>query len=164
MHKNNKLIRITTVPISLEKLLEGQLHFMSNYFEVTAVSSDKERLEKYGKNEGIATYYLPLTRRITPLKDLWAVCKLYRYLIKEKPQIVHSHTPKAGIVSMLASYFAGVPNRLHTVAGLPLLETKGIKRITLNSVEKLTVSTLKKSLTVKQYNKKTPSFTEKISS
>jgi len=135
---NPKLIRITTVPISLEKLLEGQLHFMNDYFEVTAISSDKERLEKYGKNEGINTFYLPLTRKITPLKDIVAVWKLYRFLKKEKPQIVHTHTPKAGIVGMLASYLTNVPNRLHTVAGLPLVETTGIKRKTLNIVEKLT--------------------------
>ncbi len=136
--KKFKLIRITTVPISLEKLLEGQLQFMKDYFEVTAISSEKEQLEKFGKKEGVSTFYIPLTRKITPLKDLLAVWKLYKFLIKDKPQIVHSHTPKAGIVSMLAAYLAKVPNRLHTVAGLPLLETKGLKRKILNSVEKLT--------------------------
>ena len=138
MKSVHKIIRIATIPLSLEKLLEGQLDFMNNYFEVTAISSEKDRLLKYGKQESVATHYLPLTRKITPIKDVWAVWKLYKFLKKEKPQIVHSHTPKAGIVSMLASYFARVPNRLHTVAGLPLLETKGIKRKLLNYVEKLT--------------------------
>lgn len=133
-----KLIRMTTVPISLEKLLDGQLSFINHYFEVTAISSEKEQLEKFGKKEGVSTFYIPLTRKITPLKDLLAVWKLYSFLIKEKPQIIHSHTPKAGIVAMLASYLARVPIRLHTVAGLPLLESKGIKRIILNNVEKLT--------------------------
>ena len=134
----SKLIRITTVPLSLEKLLEGQLHYMSNHFDVTAISSEKERLEKYGIDEGVSTFYLPLTRKITPIKDIKAVWKLYFFLKKENPQIVHSHTPKAGIVGMMSAYFAGVPIRLHTVAGLPLLESKGIKRMVLDSVEKLT--------------------------
>ena len=133
-----KLVRITTVPISLEKLLEGQLRFMKNYFEVIAISSDKPRLEKYGKEEGVKTFYLTLTRKITPFKDVIAVWKLYKFLKKEKPEIVHTHTPKAGIVGMLAAYLANIPNRLHTIAGLPLLETKGIKRKILNIVEKLT--------------------------
>lgn len=134
----HKLIRITTVPLSLEKLLEGQLAYMENYFEVVAISSDSERLEIYGKKEGVRVFPVELTRKITPLKDLAAVFKLYQFLKKEKPTIVHTHTPKAGIVGMMAAWLAGVPNRLHTVAGLPLMETSGLKRKVLNFVEKLT--------------------------
>lgn len=133
-----KLIRITTVPISLEKLLENQLHFMSSYYDVIALSAEKEKLETFGKSQGVKTWHLELTRKITPLKDLRAVWKLYRFLKSEHPLIVHTHTPKAGIVGMLAAYLAKVPNRLHTVAGLPLMEAKGIKRTVLDIVEKLT--------------------------
>ena len=137
---NQTLIRITTIPLSLEKLLSGQLRFMSDYYEVIAVSSDKERLEQYGKSEKVAVFPIEMTRKITPIKDVLAVIKLYFYLKKNKPFIVHSHTPKAGVVGMLASKLAGVPHRLHTVAGLPLLEGKGFKRILLDFVEKLTYS------------------------
>ncbi|MGB0879303.1 MAG: glycosyltransferase family 4 protein [Polaribacter sp.] len=133
-----KLIRITTVPLSLEKLLENQLEFMSEFYDITAVSSDKEGLVAFGKNQNVNTFHLELTRTITLLKDVKTVIRLFKFLKKEKPLIVHTHTPKAGIVGMLASYFARVPNRLHTVAGLPLLETKGLKRRILNFVEKIT--------------------------
>ena len=134
----NKVVRITTIPLSLEKLLEGQLNFMSEFFEMTAVSSDKERLNNYGKKEGIDVYHLEMTRKITPFKDFIAIMKFYKFLLTHKPQIVHSHTPKAGFISMIASFLARVPIRLHTVAGLPLMEAKGFKRIILNSVESLT--------------------------
>lgn len=133
-----KLIRITTVPISLEKLLEGQMAYMSQFYDVTAVSSEAENLKKLGTKEGVSTFHIPLTRRITPFADIRAVFKLYRFLKKEKPQIVHSHTPKAGIVGMMAAAMARVPVRLHTVAGLPLMEARGVKRRILNQVEKLT--------------------------
>lgn len=133
-----KLVRITTIPLSLEKLLEGQLGFMSDHFEVTAISSEKDRLESFGEAQGISTFCLEMTRKITPLKDIRAVYKLYRFLTKEKPQIVHTHTPKAGIVGMMASYLAGTPHRLHTVAGLPLMEATGLKRSLLNFVERAT--------------------------
>jgi len=135
-----KLIRITTVPLSLEKLLEGQLTFMNKHYEVIAISADKERLERFGRDNGVRTFWVEMTRAITPVKDLKAVWKLYRYFKKEKPLIVHTHTPKAGIVGMLSAKLAGVPYRLHTVAGLPLLEATGTKRKILDLVEKLTYS------------------------
>lgn len=133
-----KLIRITTVPISLDKLLGRQLSFMNTHFDVTAVSADEQELRRVASKYGVAHYHVEMTRAITPLKDLAAVWKFYRFLRKEKPEMVHSHTPKAGLVGMMAAYFAGVPVRMHTVAGLPLLEATGTKRKILNLVEKIT--------------------------
>jgi len=133
-----KLIRITTVPISIEKLLENQPKYFSKFFDITIVSSDKSELEKLGKKQGVKTFCLPLTRKITPFKDIIAIFKLYFFLKRENPKIVHSHTPKAGFVGMTASFLAGVPIRMHTVAGLPLMERKFIKKKVLIFVEKLT--------------------------
>lgn len=133
-----KLIRITTIPLSIEKLLENQLFFMKDYYDVKAISSDKENLERVGKLQEVSVYPVEMTRKITPWQDLKALWKLYRYFKKEQPLIVHTHTPKAGTIGMIASKLAGVPHRLHTVAGLPLLETKGNKRKLLNLVEKTT--------------------------
>lgn len=135
-----KLIRITTVPLSLDKLLEGQLRFMSQYFEVTAISGETPYLEKVGKREGVATHTVEMTRKITPLKDLIALVQLCSYFFKHKPDIVHTHTPKAGLLGMLAARICRVPVRLHTVAGLPLMETTGAKRRLLMFIEKLTYS------------------------
>lgn len=135
-----KLIRITTVPISLDKLLTGQLRFMNSFYEVIAVSSDNKYLKKIGDQEEIRTFHVEMSRKITPVKDIIAVLKLFFFLRKEKPFIVHTHTPKAGIVGMLAAALAGVPHRLHTVAGMPLIEATGFKRKVLNFVERLTYS------------------------
>ncbi|UUF14878.1 MULTISPECIES: glycosyltransferase family 4 protein [Flavobacterium] len=133
-----KLIRITTVPLSLKTLLKGQSRFMSSYYEVIGISSAGKELSDVNLDEGIRVLSVEMTRKISPAKDLKSLYKLYSILKKEKPFIVHSHTPKAGIISMLAAKFAGVPFRLHTVAGLPLMEATGNKRKLLNLVEKLT--------------------------
>ena len=136
-----KLIRITTVPISFKVLLKGQLRFMaSNGFDVKGVSSEGEELKEVRENEGIVMEAINMSRKITPFQDLKSLWKMWNFLRKEKPQIVHTHTPKAGIIGMLAARLAGVPHRLHTVAGLPLMEATGIKRKILNFVEKLTYS------------------------
>lgn len=140
MGNKKTLIRITTVPISLEKLLSGQLEYMSAFYHVIAVSSEKEKLEKLGQKIKLPVFFVNLTRQITPWQDLLALIKMYLFFKKTKPFIVHTHTPKAGTIGMLAAKLAGVPLRLHTVAGLPLLETKGVKRKLLNAVEKITYS------------------------
>lgn len=132
-----KIIRITTIPLSLKILLRGQLKYMSQYYDVVAISSG-DGLEEALLEQGVRGYRIDMTRQITPLKDLIALFRIIKVLRKEKPYIVHTHTPKAGILGMLAARIVGVPCRLHTVAGLPLLVASGKKRKLLEFVEKLT--------------------------
>jgi glycosyltransferase involved in cell wall biosynthesis len=139
-----KLIRITTIPLSLKVLLKGQHRFMSEHFEVIGVSSAGKELEEVKNDEEIEVIAIDMSRQITPVKDIKSLWSTYKLLKREKPQIVHTHTPKAGIVGMLAAKMAGVPHRLHTVAGLPLMEVTGMKREILNLVEKLTYASATK--------------------
>ncbi len=134
-----KLIRITTAPLSLKVLLSGQMRFINgNGFEVIMVSSDGKELEEVKQNEGCRHHIIPMTRKMTPFADIRCLWLLYRFFKKEKPDIVHSHTPKAGLLSMLAAKFAGVKIRIHTVAGLRFVTSKGISRRILIAMEKLT--------------------------
>ena len=134
-----KLFRVATVPESLNILLRGQHKFMStNGFEVIGISSAGNALYEVSQEEEIRVIEINMSRKITPIKDFLSVYNLYKLIKKEKPIIVHSHTPKAGAVAMMAAKIANVPIRLHTVAGLPLMEAKGIKRKLLNFVEKVT--------------------------
>ena len=133
-----KILRITTVPISLRNLLKGQPKFMSQYYEVVGITSPGEEINDVVNDEGIRVIEVEMTRTISPIKDLVSLWKLYKVIKKEKPFIVHSHTPKAGTLGMMAAKLAGVPNRLHTIAGLPLLVATGAKRKLLDFVEKIT--------------------------
>lgn len=111
---------------------------MNRHFDVTAVSADEKKLQEVASKYGVSHYHVEMTRQITLWKDLQALWKLYRFLKREKPAIVHTHTPKAGIIGMLAARLAKVPHRLHTVAGMPLMETRGLKRKILDLVETIT--------------------------
>jgi glycosyltransferase involved in cell wall biosynthesis len=134
-----KLIRVTTVPLALKALLTGQMRYMKEHgFDVLMVSSDGPELNDVIANEKCPHYIIPMTRAITPFKDLSSLWKLYRLFKREKPNIVHSHTPKAGLLSMLAAKMAGVPLRIHTVAGLRFMTTSGTKRKLLINMERLT--------------------------
>jgi glycosyltransferase involved in cell wall biosynthesis len=134
------IVRITTVPISLKVLLKGQLNFMQqNGFKVIAISARGEEVDELKNQENCNHISIPLTRNINPLADLFSIIKLFFLLRKIKPSIVHTHTPKAGFVGMIAAYLARVPIRLHTIAGLPWSIEKGVKKRILKTVEKLTV-------------------------
>ena len=134
------IVRITTVPISLKVLLKGQLNFMQqNGFSVIAVSANGNEVDELKMQENCNHIAVPLTRNINPLADLVSIVRLFFLLRRIKPTIVHSHTPKAGFVGMIAAYFARVPIRLHTIAGLPWSVENGFKKSILKTVEKCTV-------------------------
>ncbi|MBK6634325.1 MAG: glycosyltransferase family 4 protein [Chitinophagaceae bacterium] len=136
---NKKLIRITTVPMALRYLLPGQMRFMAaNGFDVLMISADGKELADVIENEQCPHMIVPMTRKITPLQDLKCLYRLIKIFRKEKPDIVHTHTPKAGLLGMLAAKFSGVKTRIHTVAGLPLMAETGFKYHLLIFIEKLT--------------------------
>ncbi len=139
--KKPRIIRLTTVPISLSKLLHGQLQFINNNgFEVLAVSSPGNYLDAVSVDEGVKTKPIVMTRLISPIRDMISIVRFYFLCKKFRPDIVHSHTPKAGLIGMLGAKLAGVPIRLHTVAGLPLMEEIGFKRFILEVIEKIIYS------------------------
>jgi glycosyltransferase involved in cell wall biosynthesis len=137
--KRVKLIRVTTVPVSLRVLLTGQMRFMSEAgLEVVMVSSDGPDVEKLLATECCEHVIVPMTREVTPFQDLKGLFRLWRFFLRERPDIVHSHTPKAGLLAMIAGRFAGVPICIHTVAGIPALSRTGLSRSILLAIESLT--------------------------
>ena len=134
-----KLIRITTAPLSLKYLLFNQMRYMNERgFDVLMVSSDGKEWPDLLENEQCRHAIIPMTRQITPFKDLVSLWRLYRLFKKERPDIVHSHTPKGGLLAMLAAKMAGVKIRIHTIAGLRFMTATGFKRKVLVFMEKLT--------------------------
>jgi len=132
-------MRITTVPMSLKILLKGQLRYMREHgFKVVAVSADGQEVGDLKTSEGVEHEVVPFTRAISPITDLRCLIRLIKIIRRTKPDIVHTHTPKAGLLGMMAAYFCSVPVRMHTVAGLPLMEARGFKRRLLINVERVT--------------------------
>jgi glycosyltransferase involved in cell wall biosynthesis len=134
-----KLIRMTTVPISMNIILKGQLSFINQFYEVIGVTGDDSKhFGQIRMREGIRMHPINMERNISLIKDMLSIIKLYYFFINERPAIVHTQTPKAGLLGMVAAWFAGVPVRLHTVGGMPLMGTKGFKRWLLKVMERLT--------------------------
>ncbi len=135
----SKLLRITTAPLSLRSLLSNQMKYMrENGFDVLMVSSDGKEWPDLIRNEACRHHIIPMAREIAPFRDLRSLWRIYHLIKKERPDIVHSHTPKAGLLAMLAARMAGVKIRIHTIAGLRYMTVTGFKRKILVLMEKLT--------------------------
>lgn len=133
-----KIIRATTVPGSLETFCEGMLKALSAKYEVIALSSPGEEMDIISKREGVRTISVPMERHISPLKDLISFCRLVKVFRRETPTMVHSMTPKAGLLCMMAAWFTRVPVRVHTFTGLVFPTSTGLKRKILMATDRLT--------------------------
>ncbi len=128
-----------TVPISIKYILAGQLKFMGQQgFEVLSLSAGGAETKDIVQREECRHIVIPFTRKISPLADLLSLIKLVIVFVQWKPLIVHTQTPKAGLLGMIAAWIARVPIRVHTVAGMPFMEAKGIRRSLLSASERIT--------------------------
>lgn len=128
MNEKKKVLRIAAVPGSLGILLKGQLKFLNQYYEVKGVASKDYTLDALAEQEDIEVIAVDINRKISPFQDLKSLFKLYRIFKTEEPFIVHSITPKAGLLSMMAAYLARVPHRLHTFTGLVFPTSHGLMK------------------------------------
>ena len=122
----NKIIRTATVAMSLNILLKGQLRYLNQFFDVLAVSGYDADLETVKNREEVSVVSVTMKRSIAPFQDLISLYRLYKLFKKERPIIVHSITPKAGLLSMVAAKYANVPVRIHTFTGLVFPAKKGL--------------------------------------
>ena len=134
-----KIIRSTTVAESLG-FCRGLLRELreEDGYEVVAVSSPDWRLDEVAEREGVRTVAVPMERHISPLKDLKSLINLVLAFRKERPTMVHSMTPKAGLLSMMAAWLTRVPVRVHTFTGLVFPTAKGLTRKILILTDRIT--------------------------
>ena len=133
-----KIVRSSTVPQSLSTFCRGVLAELSRDYEVVAVSSPGEALDEVGRREGVRTIAVPMARHISLTNDLKSLWQMWRVFRRERPDMVHSMTPKAGLICMVAAWLARVPRRVHTFTGLVWPTATGIKRRVLMATDRLT--------------------------
>jgi glycosyltransferase involved in cell wall biosynthesis len=132
-----KLLHVITVPFSLF-FFRGQAAFMkSKGVDFNVVASPGEALDRFGAREGVSVHTVPMVRQITPFKDIGAVRRLVTLIRDLRPDIVHAHTPKGGLLGMISSTIARVPVRIYHIRGLPHIASHGHRRLLLKRAEKL---------------------------
>lgn len=134
-----KIVRAATVGESLNTFCEGFLRKLTDEgYEVIALSSPDSDLKELGEREWVRTIGIQMERHVSLFKDIFSLVKLTRVFWEEKPDMVHSMTPKAGLLCMMAAKMAGVPIRLHTFTGLVWPTATGILRKILMMTDRIT--------------------------
>ncbi|WP_146447253.1 glycosyltransferase family 4 protein [Vibrio cyclitrophicus] len=135
--KSKKLLIITTVPMTFRDILKGQPKKISQYYDVSLVSSNSPYFEQVSKDEGVTFFSVPMERGINVFKDLISLYRMILLFNKVKPDAIHSYTPKAGLISMLAGAVCKIPSRIHTFTGLIFPTSTGLKRFILMLMDRL---------------------------
>lgn len=137
MSNKPKIIRACTVSKSFS-FLERMLDELCKRYDVVLLSSPGPELEEAKRKHGVGTIAVPMERHISLKKDVVSLWRLIKVLRREKPQMIHSITPKAGLLCMTAARIAGVPVRVHTFTGLVWPTSKGLKRRILMTTDRMT--------------------------
>lgn len=136
-----KLLIVTTVPETLATILKHQPAFLAKALngslEVELVTSPDPICRTIAQTEGVPVHRLRMVRGIAPLSDLRSLFAMVALLMKIKPAMVHSYTPKAGMITMLAAWLCRIPVRIHTFTGLVFPSHTGIKQALLIGIDRL---------------------------
>ena len=127
MENKYKIIRAVTVDGSLG-FVEPMIPRLKELYKVQLLSSPGEKLDRLCNEYDVKGHAVYMYRRMSPFKDLKSLVQLIKVFRKEKPYMVHSMTPKAGMLCMLAAWITGVPCRVHTFTGLVWPTATGLTR------------------------------------
>lgn len=131
------VVHVTTIPATLYFLRGQPAYLRERGHHVTAVASPDVMLDRFGTEESVQTHAVPMTRAISPFRDLLSLSRLIRLFGRIHPDVVHAHTPKAGLLAMIAAAMTRVPLRVYHVHGLPLSTATGVKRALLSITERV---------------------------
>lgn len=144
-----KIVLITTSAASLWVFFSEQCKYLREQgFEVAVLCAPGPELQAFTEVSGCAVYPIPMDRSVNPLGDLVSLFGLVRTLRQLNPDLVHTHTPKAGLLGMLAAALAACPIRMHTFHGLRSEGLGGVKRSMMDAMETLTARLSTSSLAV----------------
>ena len=138
MRNKKKILRAVTSAQSLTFCRDVMVKMRAMGYDMVAVTSPGPELDSLRHDDGFHCVAVPMHRRISPVADLVSLVRLVIVMAKERPWVVHSMTPKAGLLCMIAAWLTGVPVRVHTFTGLVWPTATGLKRRLLMMTDRIT--------------------------
>lgn len=135
-----KIARIATVPFFLDNQLRQQMSDLINDgYEVSAISSKEGQWDRLKSVPELKCIQINIERAPSPIKDIISLIKLITLFATQRYDIVHSTTPKAGLLCACAAWVTRTPVRLHTFTGQTWANKKGLSRKILTLLDKIIV-------------------------
>lgn len=132
-----KLMHVVAVSATL-RFFRGQLGYITGRgYDVSVVGSPDDDFGRMLTELSVEGHGVPIEREISPLRDIVSLYRLVKLFRSQRPDIVHGHTPKGGLLSMIAAWMARVPIRVYHIRGLRFVTTSGLKRRILIFAERL---------------------------
>lgn len=133
-----KICFVVATPFTAKAFLIDQLNALAHHYDVSLIANFESNKEWTFCDENVKLINAPIVRKISLVRDVAALVELVKIFRKGAFEAVHSVTPKAGLLSMLAARFAGVRHRHHTFTGQVWATRTGFKRFLLKSLDSVT--------------------------
>lgn len=134
----SRILHVVNIYFAIPFFLGNQLtYFRQKGYDIHVVCSPSEELKDYAKQQGFKYKEIPVLRKISLMQDLKSVWQIFRYIRKNQIDIVSGHTPKGGLLAMIAAFLAGTKIRIYFRHGLVYETSKGLKRYLLITVDRL---------------------------
>lgn len=130
-----RICYVVSSEMTVAAFLKGHIAVAEETYDVSVAvnTPDPDCLRKLGLSATLLV--VPIERKISPVRDLRALWILYRHFRQRRFDLVHSVSPKAGLIGMLAAWLAGIPVRVHTFTGQVWVTHTGWRRSLLKSAD-----------------------------
>ena len=136
-----KIAFVAASPQTVISFLNPHIIYLSKKFTIDVLCSNPSVIAPISLVENIHYQNIEITRKINVWKDIVSLLKLICYFAKSEFDLVHSITPKAGLLAMMAAYLCGVRFRVHIFTGQVWANKKGLSRQLLKITDRLTALT-----------------------
>ncbi|MCM1139375.1 MAG: glycosyltransferase family 4 protein [Muribaculum sp.] len=147
--KPHKVLEIINLPGSARNFIGGQFKYLHEHgYEMHLICSDDQMMSTYAKENHINYHPVSLARTLSPLNDLKAFFKIFKYIRRNKIDTIIAHQAKARLLGTMAAFAAGVPNRIIFAHGVLFETLKGTKRKLVILMDKLVARLSHKTICV----------------
>jgi glycosyltransferase involved in cell wall biosynthesis len=133
----HSLVFVATTPFAVNAFLRPHLLTLSETFDVTLCVNTTAYPLVDDVARAVRVHHIDIARKIAPWQDLRVLFQLLRFFLEIRPAMVHSLTPKAGLLAMLAGWLAWVPWRFHTFTGQVWATRSGVGRTLLKGIDRV---------------------------
>ena len=130
---------VLTSPFAVNGFLLNHLRVLSDHYAITLLVNTLEYSLSEKLDHRVRVVHLDIARQISPLQDIKVFWRLWRFFRSGEFVSIHSLTPKAGLLAMLAARLAGTPCRIHTFTGQVWATRRGLGRYALKYFDKVIV-------------------------